>query len=148
MRGMRVRSIASLRRYDGGNFWITLAAGFVVALIGAASPALAQCYPGLACPTEPPQQPQPGGGGGGAGGVGARSGVEYHYVGDVRPPDDWLSLRTVPSDKGGARIMKMPAGTLFKVTEKRGVWWHVELRDGQTGWAHSNWIRCCKYLND
>jgi hypothetical protein len=74
--------------------------------------------------------------------------VEYHYVGDVRPPDDWLSLRTVPSDKGGARVMKMPAGTLFKVTEKRGTWWHVELQGGQTGWAHSNWIRCCKYLND
>jgi hypothetical protein len=136
MRGMRVRSIASL-----------LAAGcFIVALAAVAPQAFAQCYPGLACPTEPQQQPQPGGGGASSGG--ARGGVEYHYVGDVRPPDDWLSLRTVPSDKGGARVMKMPAGTLFKVTEKRGTWWHVELQDGQTGWAHSNWIRCCKYLND
>jgi hypothetical protein len=146
MRGLRVRSIASL-----------LLAGFFVGalVIAAALPASSQCYPGLACPTDQqqqkapeaaPLQPQPGGGArpGGA----TRGGAEYHYVGDVRPPDDYLSLRTVPSDKGGARIMKMPAGTLFKVTEKRGVWWHVVLRDGQSGWAHSNWIVCCKTVNE
>ncbi len=129
---------------------LLLAGLFAMAVLAAAPPAWSQCYPGLACPTQPEQQPPANGGGGGPASGGARGGggAEYHYVGDVRPPDDWLSLRTVPSDKGGARIMKMPAGTLFKVTEKRGVWWHVELRDGQTGWAHINWIRCCKYLNE
>jgi hypothetical protein len=111
--------------------------------------ARAQCYPGLACPTDqqpasPPQQTAPGPGASQS----ARAGGEYHYVGPVSPPDDWLSLRTVPSDKGGSRIMKMPAGTPFRVREKRDPWWYVELRDGTTGWAHSNWIRCCKSGNE
>ena len=127
-----------------------LAGLFAAVVLAIAPPASSQCYPGLACPTQPEQPQPPADGGGGAASGGARSGggAEYHYVGAVSPPDDWLSLRTVPSDKGGSRVMKMPAGTLFKVTEKRGVWWHVELRDGQTGWAHSNWIRCCKQLNE
>jgi hypothetical protein len=121
-----------------------------VAFAGAA--ARAQCYPGLACPTEqtpPPQQapqrtaPEPA-----APSQAAKTGGEWHYVGPVAPPDDWLSLRTVPSEKGGARIMKMPTGTLFRVREKRDPWWFVELRDGTTGWAHSNWIRCCKSATD
>ena len=126
-----------------------IAISFVLALAATAlshADAHAQCYPGLACPTDqtpttpPPQKNAPPAGPA----QGAQSGGEYHYVGPVSPPDDWLSLRTVPSDKGGARIMKMPTGTVFRVKEKRDPWWYVELRDGTTGWAHSNWIRCCK----
>jgi hypothetical protein len=126
--------------------------GLFLALTAAAlatNAARAQCYPGLACPTDqapanPPQKTPPET----APAQGARGGGEYHYVGQVAPPDDWLSLRTTPSDKTGSRIMKMPAGTLFLVREKRDPWWRVELRDGTTGWAHSNWIRCCKPGND
>jgi glucose/arabinose dehydrogenase len=131
--------------------------GLLLALAAGAfatTAARAQCYPGLACPTDPapanpppanPQQktaPETGLS------QSARSGAEYHYVGQVAPPDDWLSLRTTPSDKTGSRIMKMPAGTKFLVREKRDPWWRVELRDGTTGWAHSDWIRCCKSANE
>ena len=133
---------------------VVLSAGW---LVFTAPAAFSQCYPGLACPTDQNQQ-QPGTSGGGTSGgnAGASSGagragtggVEYHFVGPVSPPDDWLSLRTVPSDKAGSRIVKMPEGTLFKVTEKRGDWWFLQLRDGKSGWAHSYWIRCCKYLNE
>ena len=131
----------------------------ILALVVTALPeraAHAQCYPGLACPTDqppatPPQKTVPGSASGASQGSspqGAQGTGEYYYVGPVAPPDDWLSLRTVPSDKGGARVMKMPAGTLFHVREKRDPWWYVELRDGTTGWAHSNWIRCCKSGNE
>ena len=96
-----MRSVASL----------LLAGLFAMAALAVAPPASSQCYPGLACPTQPEQQQPPAdGGGGGASSGGARSGgAEYHYVGAVSPPDDWLSLRTVPSDKGGSRVMKMSA---------------------------------------
>jgi hypothetical protein len=121
-------------------------------LLGAAG-AEAQCYPGLVCPDPGNQQKgnDANAGGGTSGGgaqSGAKTGVEYHYVGPVYPPDPWLALRTVPSSNGGKTLMKMPQGTLFKVTEKRGKWWYVQLRDGQSGWAHSDWIVCCKYLNE
>ena len=122
-----------------------------VITFAAGRPAFAQCYPGLACPTQE-EQPQPGGTvGGTTGGDSSRSraqGVEYHYVGPVNPPDDYLALRTLPTAKAGERIMKMPTGMLFKVIEKRGEWWFVQLQNGQTGWAHNTWIRCCKYLNE
>ena len=130
-------------------------ASLVLAGLGAfavVGPAGAQCYPGLACPTEqqtpqPEPTPTPPGKGVEASRSQAR-GVEYHFVGPVRPPDDWLALRTLPTSKAGERIMKMPAGTLFRVGEKRGEWWFVTLRDGTTGWAHSNWIRCCKSADE
>jgi Bacterial SH3 domain len=125
----------------------------VAASIGRA--AHAQCYPGLACPTDQtpaptptptpiPQKTIPET----APSQGAKTAGEYYFVGPVAPPDDWLSLRTLPTDKAGSRIMKMPAGTLFRVREKRDPWWFVELRDGTTGWAHSTWIRCCKSGNE
>ena len=112
--------------------------------------ALAACYPGLGdcadgdkpqavpLPTEPappPRQPEPA----------KPATVEYHYVGPVFPPDPWLALRSMPSGKAGYQIMKMPEGTLFRLLETRGSWYHVQLRDGTTGWAHSGWIKCCKY---
>ena len=125
-----------------------LCMGLSLAQAGAAA---AQCYPGLACP-DPGGPTKPDGGGGNArsetAGRGGRTQVEYYFVGPVNPPDDWLSLRTSPSDKLGSRIMKMPQGTLFRVTEKRGDWWFVQLRDGKSGWAHSLWIRCCKYFDE
>jgi hypothetical protein len=128
-----------------------------LAVLGSGGLAHAQCYPGLACPTDQQQQtqPQPPTNGGGAIQGGADGGaptrqktVEYHYVGPVNPPDDWLALRTLPTSKAGERIMKMPAGTMFRVGEKRGEWWFVTLQDGRSGWANATWIRCCKYANE
>jgi hypothetical protein len=120
--------------------------------LGIAGAARAQCYPGLACPTEQKPQTQPTPAPGPASGnEGPRTrvkGVEYHYVGPVRPPDDWLALRSLPTSRDGERIMKMPEGTLFRVGEKRGEWWFVTLRDGTKGWAHSNWIRCCRSIDE
>ncbi|MBI1383419.1 MAG: SH3 domain-containing protein [Rhizobiales bacterium] len=72
----------------------------------------------------------------------------YHYVGPVNPPDDWLALRTRPSSSSGRRIMKMPEGTPFTVIDRSGAWLQVQLRDGTLGWAHGNWIRCCRELAD
>ena len=123
-----------------------------LAALAATGPAWSQCYPGLACPTqEEPPSAEPGTRPNPSGETSARTrqqGIEYHYVGPVNPPDDWLALRTLPTAKAGERIMKMPEGTLFQVMEKRGDWWFVKLQDGQTGWAHNTWIRCCKYLNE
>jgi Bacterial SH3 domain len=140
-----VRAVASL----------PLAGLASLAVLLAGEPARAQCYPGLACPTDQGQQPQPpssGGTGTGTGtGQGAKSRTqttEYYFVGPVSPPDDWLALRTAPSGDTGTRIMKMPEGTMFKVLEKRDKWFYVQLQDGKTGWAHSNWIKCCKYVNE
>jgi hypothetical protein len=125
---------------------IVLSLVFALAAAAFAGAAHAQCYPGLACPTDQtpeatpqktPPQADPS--------QAARPGGGYYYVGPVSPPDDWLSLRTLPSDRDGSRIMKMPAGTMFRVRERRDPWWFVELRDGTTGWAHSRWIRCCKF---
>ncbi len=82
-------------------------------------------------PAPPPQPPQ----------------IAYHFVGPVSPPDPWLALRTRPSSRDGQRIRQMAEGTLFEVIGQQGVWYNVRLRDGTTGWAHSNWIRCCRTLN-
>ena len=114
--------------------------------------AKAGCYPGLGdcagsgtagpvpLPTPPqqqaPQQQAPP----------VESSVEYLFVGPVFPPDPWLSLRSEPSSSEGYQIMKMPEGTLFRLLAKEGDWYQVQLRDGRAGWAHSRWIKCCRYL--
>ena len=67
---------------------------------------------------------------------------DFYYVCCAKPPDDWLSLRTRP--RGGREIRQMANGTLLKVIDQSGLWWQIETRDGQSGWAHSNWIKCCK----
>lgn len=103
------------------------------------SAAFAQCYPGLGdcsqgqrtvpqTPQQPPQTAAP----------------EYYYVGPVNPPDPWLALRSEPSSSAGYQILQMPEGTLFAVLATRGKWFKVQLLDGRVGWAHSNWIKCCR----
>ena len=69
---------------------------------------------------------------------------QYHYVTGLDPKgDNFLALRTgpLPSD---VRIATMGPDTLLKVHESRGAWRRVELIDGMSGWAHSNWIACCR----
>jgi hypothetical protein len=71
---------------------------------------------------------------------------KFHYVTGLDPKgDNFLALRTgpMPSD---VRIATMGPDTLLRVHESRGPWRRVELIDGMTGWAHSNWIACCRTM--
>jgi hypothetical protein len=73
-----------------------------------------------------------------------QSGKRYSYVSGLDPDgDNFLALRTSP-DASGRRIATMGPDTLLEVVESRGKWRRVVLRDGQTGWAHGNWIACCR----
>jgi len=69
---------------------------------------------------------------------------QYHYVTGLDPKgDNFLALRTGPTP-ADVRIATMGPDTLLKVHESRGPWRRVELIDGMSGWAHSNWIACCR----
>jgi hypothetical protein len=68
----------------------------------------------------------------------------YAYVTGLDPNgDNFLALRSAPAG-GGVRIATMGPDTLLQILESRGVWHHVALLDGTKGWAHGNWIRCCR----
>jgi hypothetical protein len=73
-----------------------------------------------------------------------------HYVGDARPPDDWLALRTEPTARSGRQLMKMPNGTQLRVLQRRNDgWWYVRvIGTNLEGWALNRvgnrvWIHCC-----
>lgn len=71
---------------------------------------------------------------------------QYHYVTGLDPKgDNFLALRTGPL-ANDVRIATMGPDTLLKVHESRGAWRRVELIDGMSGWAHSNWIACCRTI--
>jgi hypothetical protein len=68
----------------------------------------------------------------------------YAYVTGLDPNgDNFLALRTAP-DGTGVRIATMGPDTLLQILETRGPWRRVALLDGATGWAHGNWIQCCR----
>lgn len=68
----------------------------------------------------------------------------YAYVTGLDPNgDNFLALRTAPAG-AGVRIATMGPDTLLQILETRGVWHRVALLDGTTGWAHGNWIKCCR----
>jgi uncharacterized caspase-like protein len=70
----------------------------------------------------------------------------YSYVTGLDPKgDNFLALRS-GSEPDAVRIATMGPNTLLKVAESRGVWRRVVLLDGATGWAHSNWIACCRTI--
>jgi hypothetical protein len=72
--------------------------------------------------------------------------INYSYVTGLDPKgDNFLALRSTPAAEG-VRIATMGPDTLLKVIETRGPWRRIELTDGATGWAHSNWIACCRPL--
>jgi hypothetical protein len=69
----------------------------------------------------------------------------FHYlVGLERSGDNWLALRSEPSGQRGIRLMKMGPDTLLTVLGREGEWLNVRLRSGETGWAHSKYIACCR----
>jgi len=65
---------------------------------------------------------------------------------DVRPPDDWLALRSQASSRSGRQIRKLWSGQRFVMLGRRsGSWYFVALPDGTRGWvswAKARWIRC------
>jgi hypothetical protein len=69
----------------------------------------------------------------------------FSYVTGLDPSgDNFLALRTRPSTSEGSRMATMGPDTLLTVLESRGPWRRVELPDGISGWAHGNWIACCR----
>ena len=69
----------------------------------------------------------------------------YHYVSGLDPNgDNWLSLRSAPSLKTGFSKTRMGPGTLLKVTGSTGDWLQVELMNGETGYAFSRYVACCR----
>lgn len=73
--------------------------------------------------------------------VAARS---YSFVTGLDPKgDNFLALRTAPAS-AGERLATLGPDTLLDVLEQRGDWRRVSLLDGTTGWAHGNWIKCCR----
>jgi hypothetical protein len=71
-------------------------------------------------------------------------------VGNTRPPDAFLALRTQPSSNKGRRVLAMPNGTVLKVLSRRpDGWWYVRVpASGHESWAPSRagdrvWIECC-----
>jgi uncharacterized caspase-like protein len=75
-----------------------------------------------------------------------RAAEAYSYVTGLDPKgDNFLALRSAPGAEG-VRIATMGPDTLVKVVEVRGVWRRVLLLDGSSGWAHGNWIACCRSM--
>ena len=78
----------------------------------------------------------------------------FYFVANTAPPDDFLSLRTLPSSVAGQRIATLPNGTLLQVLQRQSDgWWYVRVvSTGQQGWALSGqgnktWIDCCRTAN-
>ena len=76
--------------------------------------------------------------------VSPASAETYSYVSGLDPKgDNFLALRS-GSEPDAIRIATTGPDTLLKVAESRGVWRRIVLLDGATGWAHSNYIACCR----
>jgi uncharacterized caspase-like protein len=70
----------------------------------------------------------------------------YSYVTGLDPNgDNFLALRA-GTTANAARIATMGPDTLLEVVESSGPWRRVVLLDGTSGWAHSNWIKCCRQV--
>ena len=77
--------------------------------------------------------------------------TSQYYVANTAPPDNFLSLRTLPSSISGQRIATMANGTLLQVLQRQADgWWYVRVvSTGQQGWAlsrqgNTSWIECCQ----
>ncbi len=67
------------------------------------------------------------------------------FVDDVRPPDDWLALRTEPTSRRGRRLAKLPKGTRLELLgDREGAWIKVRVsgQEGWVSWQQQRWIRC------
>jgi hypothetical protein len=69
----------------------------------------------------------------------------YHYVTGLDPTGwNWLALRSRPSYQAPWSTTKMGPGTLLTVLGRQGEWLHVRLQNGETGWANSRYVSCCR----
>ena len=71
--------------------------------------------------------------------------ASFHYVDGLDPKgDNWLALRSAPSFSAPWSATHMTPGTLLTVLNRTGEWLQVRLRSGETGWANSKFVVCCR----
>ncbi len=64
-------------------------------------------------------------------------------VGGLDPAgDNWLALRQAPNYHATWSTTRMGPGTLVRPLGRAGVWVHVRLADGETGWANGKFLAC------
>lgn len=71
--------------------------------------------------------------------------LQICQVYDVRPPDDWLALRTQPSGRRGTQLARLPRGTRLEMLGPRSGAWRKVRAFGQVGWVSwqkKRWIKC------
>ena len=56
--------------------------------------------------------------------------------------NNWLALREQPSFQSPWSATRMGPGTPLAPLERYGIWLHVRLRSGETGWANARFVRC------
>ncbi|MGP0059453.1 MAG: protein kinase domain-containing protein, partial [Beijerinckiaceae bacterium] len=76
--------------------------------------------------------------------------ASYYYVAgiDENSRDPWLALRNAPSRQAPWSTTHMPNGTLLTMMEQNGEWYHVRLKSGETGWANSKYVACCRQMEE
>lgn len=72
----------------------------------------------------------------------------YHYVDGLDPNGyNWLALRMGPGFDAPWSPTKMGPGTLLSVLDRSREWLLVRVQSsGETGWANSRYIFCCRTL--
>lgn len=72
----------------------------------------------------------------------------YHYVTGLDPNgDNWLALRSAPNSKSPWSKTRLTPDMLVTVTGTSGEWHAVTLQSGETGWASSRYLACCRSGN-
>jgi SH3-like domain-containing protein len=67
------------------------------------------------------------------------------YVSGLDPTgDNWLAMRATPTDSVDNMLRKLPSGTRLNVVGRSGDWFQVRLQTGETGWAFSRYVACCR----
>ncbi len=75
----------------------------------------------------------------------ASSGGNFYYVTGLDPSgDNWLALRNAPSYSSKWSSTRMGPGTLLTRLGQDGDWMNVRLQNGETGWANSKFVACCR----
>jgi len=76
--------------------------------------------------------------------------ASYYYVSGIDEGSQypWLALRNAPSKSAPWSSTHMPNGTLLKVLDRSGEWYHVQLSSGETGWANTKFVACCRQTSE
>ncbi len=75
--------------------------------------------------------------------------ASFHYVAGIDPASryPWLALRSAPDPNAGWSDTHLEEGTLLTVLEQQSGYSRVRLQSGETGWASSRFIACCRKVN-